>query len=330
MNVPARVLADFSGRNVLVTGGTGLIGRQVVGILCDAGAKVRVVSLDRFTVDPRAEHEVGDLCSFDTCRDITRDMEFVFHLAGLQGTAQTSGSKMASHFVPTLMMNVNVLEAARLNDARKVVYTSSIGAYADREVLRESEARADSQPMSFAGWAKRMGELQIHAYKVQYGLENYSVVRMAQVYGPGDNFDPETGMVIPSLMARIASGETPVVVWGDGSAVRDFLYSRDAAEGIILALHHGTGGGFVNLASGQGTSIRDLVLTLREFLDFEYRFDPGKPAGAPRRVMDISLARERLGFHPATTLREGLERTWDWFRAHRDEHKGRKNYFSEP
>ena len=325
--VDSRILEEFRDRNVLVTGGTGLIGRQVVGILCDAGAKVRVVSLDRFTVDPRAVHEVGDLCSFDYCRKIARDMEFVFHLAGIQGTAQTSGAKVASHFVPTLMMNVNMLEASRLAGARKVVCTSSIGAYADREILRESEARPDSHPMSFAGWAKRMGELQIHAYKVQYGMENYSVVRMAQVYGPGDNFDPETGMVIPSLMTRIAAGENPVVVWGDGSAVRDFLYSRDAAEGIILALHHGTGAGFVNLASGLGTSIRDLVLTLREFLEFEYRFDPGKPAGAPRRVMDISLALERLGFHPATSLREGLEKTWEWFRAHGDEHRAKKNYF---
>lgn len=328
--VDPRILEEFSRRNVLVTGGTGLIGRQVVGILCDAGAKVRVVSLDRFTLDPRAEYAVGDLCSFDTCREMANDMEFVFHLAGIQGTAQTSGSRMASHFVPTLMMNVNVLEASRLAGARKVVYTSSIGAYADNEVLRESEARPDSHPMSFAGWAKRMGELQVHAYKVQYGLENYSVVRLAQVYGPGDNFDAETGMVIPSLMARIADGENPLVVWGDGSAVRDFLYSRDAAEGIILALHHGTGGGFVNLASGQGTSIRDLVLTLRGFLDFDYRFDPGKPAGAPRRVMDISLARERLGFHPTTGLGKGLEKTWDWFRAHADEHRAKKNYFVDP
>ena len=328
--IDPRILEEFHNKNVLVTGGTGLIGRQIVGILCDAGAEVRVVSLDRFTVDPRAVHEVGDLCSFDTCRKIAQDMEFVFHLAGIQGTAQTSGSMMASHFVPTLMMNVNMLEASRRNGARKVVCTSSIGAYADREVLKESEARMDSHPMSVAGWAKRMGELQVHAYKVQYGLENYSVVRMAQVYGPGDTFDAETGMVIPSLMARIAAGENPLAVWGDGSAVRDFLYSRDAAEGIILALHHGTGGGFVNLASGQGTSIRELVLTLREFLEFEYRFDPGKPAGAPRRVMDISLARERLGFSPATGLREGLEITWDWFRAHRDEHRAKKNYFADP
>jgi GDP-L-fucose synthase len=200
------IIRSFAGKNALVTGGTGLIGRQVVDILCQAGAKVRIVSLDRLHISDKAEHLVGDLTNFDLCRQVTKDMDFVFHLAGIKGSAGVSATKLASHFVPTMMFNTNMLEASRLNKVGKLVYTSSIGAYATAAVLTESSEQPgdfSSPPMDFAGWAKRMGELQIHAYKVQYGLENFSIVRPSNVYGPGDNFDPQNAMVVPTLLGRI-------------------------------------------------------------------------------------------------------------------------------
>lgn len=322
------VLEAFRGRNALVTGGTGLIGRQVTRILCDAGAHVRSVSLDRLRVHPDAEFIHGDLTDFAFCRGITRDTEFVFHLAGIKGSIEVTKTKPASFFVPLLMMNTNVLEACRLNAVAKVVYTSSIGAYAGAEVFRESDDSPDRPPMDmFPGWAKRMAEIQIRVYQMQYQLENFAVVRPCNVYGPGDNFDPETAMVIPSLMSRIARKEDPVVIWGDGSAIRDFAYSEDVAEGVILALHYGTKAGFVNLGSGHGITIRELVETLRSFLTFNYHFDTEKPSGFPKRVMDIRLARELIGYDPTTSLRDGLQRTWDWYREHPDEHLSKVNYF---
>ena len=182
---------------------------------------------------------------------------------------------------------------------------------------------------SFPGWAKRMAEMQVQAYNTQYGLNKFSVVRPCNVYGPGDNFDPDNAMVIPSLMHRIRSGEDPLQVWGDGSAIRDFVYSQDVAEGVILALHHGTGSRYVNLASGMGCSIRELVETLRSFIPFNYEFDASKPAGFPKRVMDISLARKMLGYNPTTSLLEGLKKTWAWYVENSDEHLRKMNYFSE-
>jgi len=324
------VLQSFARTNVLVTGGTGMIGRQIVDLLCDAGAQVRSVSLDRLETNPKADYVHGDLTSFDLCRDVTRDVDFVFHVAGIKGSAKVSSTMPASHFVPTLMFNTNVLEACRANKVKKAVYTSSIGAYASAEVFREGEPGdfVDS-PMDLAGWAKRMAELQVHAYRVQYGIDTFSVVRPSNVYGPGDNFDPENAMVVGSLVARIANGEDPVVVWGDGSAVRDLVFSRDVAEGIILALHHGTGGRYVNLGSGTGHSIRELVETLRSFLDFNYVFDTTKPSGFPRRAMDISLARSMVDYNPTTSLADGLKQTWDWYVSHPDESPKRKNYFTE-
>jgi len=327
--IKEEVLRSFCNRNVLVTGGTGLIGRQVVDILCNAQANVKVVSLDKINVDSRAEHILGDLADFGFCREITKDMDFVFHVAGVKGSIQVTKAKPASFFVPLLMMNTNVLEACRLNKIRKVVYTSSIGAYASAEVFKETE-NLDGPPMDmFPGWAKRMAELQIKAYKTQYGLESFSVVRPCNVYGPGDNFDPDNAMVIPTLMYRIYQKQDPVVVWGDGSAIRDFAYSRDVAEGVILALYHGTKSSFVNLGSGQGYSIKELVETLHSFLDFNYEFDTSKPSGFPKRIMDISLAKKLIGYNPTTSLLDGLKETWQWFVNNQNEYLNRKNYFRD-
>ncbi|MFA4828267.1 MAG: NAD-dependent epimerase/dehydratase family protein [Thermodesulfovibrionales bacterium] len=321
------VLRSFTGRSAVVTGGTGLIGRQVVNILCDAGANVRVVSLDRLNIDERAEHIYGDLTSFDFCKDVTEGMDFVFHMAGIKGSVEVTKTKPASFFVPLLMFNTNVLEASRINKVQKIVYTSSIGAYSSAEVFKETE-NLEGQPMDmFPGWAKRMAEMQIKAYKIQYGMENFSVVRPCNVYGPGDNFDPENAMVIPTLMYRIYKKEDPVLIWGDGTAIRDFAYSRDVAEGIILALYYGTKSDFVNLGSGKGVTIKELVETLRSFLDFNYHFDTSKPSGFPKRVMDISLARELIGYDPSTSLLDGLKETWNWFINNQDEYLNKKNYF---
>ena len=323
------VLNAFKGKKALITGGTGLIGREVVRMLADAGAQVKIVSLDQVNVDERAEHILGDLTELSFAKKVTEGMDFVFHMAGIKGSIEVTKSKPASFFVPLLMFNTNVLEACRLNNVAKVVYTSSIGAYSSAEVFKEGENQEGPPMDMFPGWAKRMAELQVEAYKIQYGLKNFAIVRPCNVYGPGDNFDPKNAMVIPSLMYRIHQKEDPVVIWGGGTAIRDFAYSRDVAEGVILALHYGTEGGFVNLGSGTGVTIKELVDTLQQFLKFNYQFDTTKPAGFPRRVMDISLAKKMIHYNPTTSLRQGLEETWGWFIKHQDEYLKKKNYFAE-
>jgi len=321
-----KTYSDFHGKKTLVTGGTGLIGREVSRLLLDLGASVKVVSLDQVELDPRLGLVFGDLTNLDFCIEQTKGIDYVFHLAGVKGSIEVTKAKPANFFVPLLMFNTNVLEAARRNNVEKLVYTSSIGAYSSAEVFIETENREGAPQDMFPGWAKRMAELQIQAYKQQYGLD-WSVVRPCNVYGPGDNFDPNNAMVIPSLMMRIANGEKPLKVWGDGSAIRDFAYSADVAIGTIQALHFGTRGDFVNLGSGKGYSIKELVETLREFIDFEYEFDTSKPAGFAKRVMDISRARDWIEYDPKTTLREGLESTWNWFLSNKDEYLQKQNYF---
>ncbi len=324
------ILEPLRNATVVVTGGTGMIGREVVRLLVEAGSKVISVSLDRIQLDDGAEHVQGDLTDFALCRDLCKGAAYVCHVAGIKGSVEVTKSKPASFFVPLLMMNTNLLEAARLAKVKGCVYTSSIGAYSSAETFREDDHDDAQPPMDmFPGWAKRMAEMQLRAYAQQYGLDNFAVVRPCNVYGPGDNFDPRNAMVVPSLMYRVANGENPVRIWGDGSAVRDFAFSTDCAEGVILALLRGTRGSFVNLGSGIGVTVRELVETLHGVVEFDYEFDTTKPSGFPRRVMDITRARDWIGYNPTTSLRQGLEITWNWFMKNRDEFHQRHNYFTE-
>ena len=319
----------FKDKNILVTGGTGLIGKFVVTKLCDFNANVMVVSLDDLLADKRAKHTKGDLTNFEFCKKITQNIDYAFHLSGIKGSVKVTIEKPASFFVPLLMMNTNFLEACRLNNVNRLVYTSSIGAYSSREVFIENEEDINRPPMDmFPGWAKRMAEMQIKAYKKQYNLNNFFVVRPCNVYGPGDNFNPENAMVIPTLMNRIFNKEDPVIIWGDGSAVRDFAYASDIADGIILAIVKGTGNfDFLNLGSGNGYTIKELVETLSEVVNFNYRFDKTKDSGFPKRIMDINNAKKILGYSPKISLKEGLKETWSWYINNSKQNKKRHNYF---
>lgn len=327
--IDKKILKNFKNKKSLVTGGTGLIGRQVVSLLIEAGAQVTIVSLDKINLPLKAKFIYGDLTNFEFCKKITKNIDFTFHIAGIKGSIEVTKTKPASFFIPMLMMNTNILEASRINGVKKVVYTSSIGAYPPAEIFKE-EGGYNGEPMdSFPGWAKRMAEKQIQAYQIQYGLDNFAVVRPCNVYGPGDNFDPNNAMVIPTLMYRIYKKENPVTVWGDGSAIRDFAYSKDVAEGIILALYYGTKGKFVNLGSGKGYSVKELVDTLHQFLSFKHEFDISKPSGFPKRVMDITSAKKMIHFNPTTPLIEGLKETWKWYINNQSEYLNKKNYFIE-
>jgi GDP-L-fucose synthase len=324
------ILKTFAGKRCLVTGGTGLIGRQVVEILSNAGAFVDVVSLDHIDLNlSNVEVYTADLRSREECFDLASSCDFCFHLAGIKGGVDITAKSPATVFVPYLEFNTLVLEACKDKKVEKVVYTSTIGAYPSKEEFVEGEI-IDGLPMDrAAGWAKRMAELQIQFYKEQYGLHNFIAVRPANVFGPYDNFDPENAMVIPSLMRRIYSGENPLKIWGDGLAIRDFAYSKDVAEGIILALYYQPDVPYLNLGSGVGITIRELAKTLREVVPFSYEFDVTKPSGFPKRVMNINKARELIGYNPTTSLKEGLQETWKWFLDHPMEYLDRKNYFTE-
>lgn len=328
ISLPDDVQEALIGKKAIVTGGTGMIGREVVRLLVEAGCGVTSISLDDLQLHPKAKYVKGDLSSLEFCLDISTGVDYVFHVAGIKGSVVVTKEKPASFFVPLLMMNTNMLEAARRNNVTKTLYTSSIGAYPSAEVFIESDDDFSKPPMDmFPGWAKRMAEMQIDAYRIQYGLDNFAIVRPSNVYGPGDNFDEQNAMVIPTLMARIHRGDNPVMIWGDGSAERDFIYSTDCAAGIILACIRGTNSKPINLGCGYGITIKELVENMKRVTPFNAFFDASKPSGFPRRIMDIVHANKTVGFSPQISLETGLSQTWKWFQSNQKEYLKKQNYF---
>lgn len=319
----------FKDKKVLVTGGTGLVGRKLLQELVTITKELHSVSLDDLQPVKGVFYHKEDLRNSETCLQVTKGMDVIFHICGIKGNPDVTSKKVSTVFVPYLQFNTNVLEACRLNKVGRVVYTSTIGAYASKEVFKE-EGIFDGQPMdSWAGWAKRMAEAQIKSYKIQYGLKNFIAIRPSNIYGPGDNFDPNNAMVIPSLMMKIARGDNPVEIWGNGTAIRDFVFSGDVAKGLINAAYYMPDVDYLNLGSGVGITINVLIKTLQRLKYFNTFFDMSKPNGFPKRVMDILLARKLISYDPLTPLYEGLKETWEWFLMNREEYTKRKNYFNE-
>ena len=322
----------YANKNVLVTGGTGLIGRPLVELLLQAGANVWIASLDDASRCPEGANFVrGNLMHWDFCQKIVKDMDYVFHLAGVKGSPAMTSKKPASFFVPLISLNTNMMEAARQAGVERYLYTSTIGVYSPAEVFYEDDVwnTFPSENDKFAGWAKRMGELQAEAYKIEYGWDNVAIVRPANVYGPYDNFDPNTAMVIPSLIRRALDGENPLAVWGDGSPIRDFIHARDVARGMLLALENITGQP-INLGSGVGVTIREIVEIIVSNMEIkpEVVWDISKPSGDKKRVMDISRAKT-IGFQPIISIEEGIKEVMDWYRENRDIVDKRYNVFTE-
>ena len=316
----------FKSKRILITGGTGLIGRQLLDILSEYDAKLISVSLDNLKFNDNVEYINADLTNFETCKNITKNIDYVFHLAGIKGSASITLKKPSSFFVPLIMMNTNLLEACRLNNVKRILYTSSIGAYSPSEIFIEGNDYDD--PMDhYPGWAKRMAEKQIQSYKIEFGLKNFSVIRPSNVYGPGDNFDEKNAMVIPSLIKKIyTSKNKKITVFGDGTAIRDFIYSKDVAMGCLQTLYYQPNLNYVNIGSGKEITIRELVETLNSFIDFDYNFDTEETSGYSKRVMDINLAKNNINFEPRTSLHDGLKTTWEWYLKNQDEYLKRKNY----
>lgn len=321
----------YDGRKVLVTGGTGMIGRPLVDALIGEGAQVRVASLDDPSRAPEGvEFRRVDLREFSECLKVAEGCDCVFQLAGVKGSPAMTAKRPASFFVPTITFNTNMMEAARRQGVERYLFTSSIGVYAPASVFHEDDVwkTSPSENDRFAGWAKRMGELQAEAYRIEYGWDKISIVRPANVYGPYDNFDPDNAMVIPSLIHRALSGENPMVVWGDGSAIRDFIHAKDVARGIMRVVERGYNQP-VNLGSGTGVSIRRIAeIVQKNIPGLEIRWDTTKPTGDAKRLMDVTRA-ESIGVRAEVDISVGITETIAWYKENRAIANKRYNPFTE-
>jgi GDP-L-fucose synthase len=302
----------FENKNVLVTGGSGMIGRELVSLLQARGARVRVADIK----DPDGMNDIefvrADLRDFSDCKKIVKGMNYVFNLVGIKCSPKVCLERPADIMGPMMQFNTNMLEAAMKEGVDWYLYTSTVGVYQPAEVLVEDDVW-QTQPSKndwFGGWAKRMGELQCQAYERQYGEGRCSIVRPANVYGAHDNFDLESAMVVPSLIRKAFSGNK-LSVWGDGSAIRDFIHARDVAEGMIFAVENKITQP-MNLGSGEGVTIKKVTEIVAEIAGVEVEWDTTKPSGDARRVFDMTRANS-FGFFPKISIEDGIRETVSWY-----------------
>ena len=308
-------MPDLAARRVLVTGGNGFLGRQVVKRLEAAGALVTAPRRDEFDLRTR-EGVDGALAAARP--------DLVVHLAAVVGGIGANRENPGRFFYDNAIMGIQLMEAARLANVAKYVQVGTVCSYPKftpvpfrEEDIWNGYPEETNAPY---GLAKKMLLVQAQAYRQQYGFNAIYLIPV-NLYGPGDNFDPGSSHVIPALIKKCVdaaeAGAKWIDVWGTGSASREFLFVDDAANGIVLAAERYDEGEPVNLGIGSEIQIRELVGLIARLTGFtgEIRWDPSKPDGQPRRAIDTRRARESFGFSAGTPFEEGLRRTIDWYRS---------------
>jgi GDP-L-fucose synthase len=310
----------FKNKNVLVAGGSGLIGRQLVLLLQELGAKVTVADLKTFDISNVKFLNIN-LMNYENCLESCHGIDYVFNLLCAKGSPKVMKEKPASHFDPMLLFNTNLMRAARECGVEKYLYASTLGVYAPSKVSHEDDVwkTHPSKNDRFAGWAKRMGELQAEAYQIEYGWDDISIVRPANTYGPYDDFESDGAMVVPSLIKKALSGVSPLVVWGDGTNIRDFIHSTDVARGMIVTMQSSPGPFYpINIGSGTGHSIKELVEVILSNIDDppDVLWDETKITGDKMRVLDTERAKS-MGFVPSISLEDGIRDLVKWYKEHK-------------
>ena len=302
----------FRKKRVLVAG-TGLVGMPLIRQLLEQGAIVLAVSLDKNPNIPNTEFAQADLTDYQNCLRVCEGVDYVFNLLGIKGPPGMAQKYPVNSFEPMLLFSALLLKAAWANQVGGYLYTSSVGVYKPEEVLREDDVWK-TQPSKhdwFPGQAKRIGEVHVEAYRRQYGW-NTAIVRPSNIYGPYDNFNPESAMFMAYIIRQFAENQNPIVISGDGNQARDFIHSEDAARGIILAAEKSACP--VNLCSGRETTVKEVVDILRRNTKHKGTiiYDTSRPSGDTRRVMDVTKLRS-LGFEPKINLEEGIMTTFEWY-----------------
>jgi GDP-L-fucose synthase len=304
-------------KKILITGGAGFFGSQVVRQLLKNGA------LKENILIPRSKET--DLRQWENCVRLVKDRDIVIHLAAKVGGIGYNQAYPADLFYDNAIMGIQLMEAARQENVGKCVVAGTICAYPKftpvpfkEDNLWEGYPEETNAPY---GLAKKMLLVQSQAYRAQYGFNSIYLLPV-NLYGPGDNFNPESSHVIPALIKKFTeakkNGNPFVEIWGTGAASREFLYVDDAARGLLLAAEWYNKPDPVNLGSGMEITIRDLVVIINELTGYhgEIRWDRTKPDGQPRRCLDVSRAKREFGFAATTPFREGLKKTIEWYMQH--------------
>lgn len=305
---------DWKNKKILVTGGTGFLGSHVVESLKNKGA-TNIISPSSKEYDLRIK---------ENCDLITKDVDYVFHIAAHVGGIGLNKEKPGELFYDNLVMGTHLMEESRKNGVKKFI---SLGTICSYPKLISQPIKEDALWLGYPeeitapyGLAKKMQLVQSTAYKEQYNFNSITVF-VTNLFGPGDNFEEGTSHVVPSLIKKISeakqNNEKFISVWGDGTPTRDFLFVDDAASGLIMAAEKYDKTDPINLGTGIEVSIKDLVNLIMKVMNvnLEIKWDKSMPNGQPRRCVSTEKAFREIGFIPQTTLENGLKKTVEWYKS---------------
>jgi GDP-L-fucose synthase len=308
-------MPSLADKRILVTGGAGFLGQQVVQQLIKAGANPEKLTIPR--------SQTADLRTMTACEQVVQNQDIIIHLAAHVGGIGLNREKPAELFYDNLMMGTQLIHAAYQAGVSKFVCVGTICAYPKftpvpfhEDDLWNGYPEETNAPY---GVAKKALLVQLQSYRQQYGFNGIYLLPV-NLYGPADNFNPNSSHVIPALIRKIheaqVQGMPEIMVWGDGSPTREFIYSEDAARGIVMGTVSYDGAEPVNLGTGEEISIKELVTLLCELMDYKGNvvWQPDQPNGQPRRCLDVNRAQAEFGFKAQVGFRQGLQQTIDWYR----------------
>lgn len=313
----------FKNTNVLVAGGAGFVGVNLIKRLLDLGANVSATLYrsDPVLDDARIRYIRGDLRIPEDCVTAVAGIDYVFMCAANTSGAAVMAKTPLAHLTPNVLMNISMLDAAYQAGVKKFLFISSNTVYplTDFAVKEDDVTNEFYEKYFIVAWMKRFTEIvcEMYATKIAKPMK-VCVVRPANIYGEFDDFEWETSHVIPALIRKIVERHKPLEVWGDGNDLKEFIYVQDFIDGMLLAMEKIEGSDPINIATGYPCTVKDVLnvlLKVDNFSDANIVFDASKPTMIPKRLIDISKAKHLLGFDPKVSLEEGLKKTVTWYRS---------------
>ena len=322
-------MSFWRNKKVVVTGGRGFIGSHLVDRLLNEGATVRIVDLGSRShprrIAPkfqgRVEYHKADLRDPQSCNNVCRAGDIVMHLAAKIRGVGYNVEHHGEMFFSNALINLHMLEAARLAGVDRFLSVSSVGVYPkDCAVPTPEEDGFAGEPEASGygyGWAKRLAEVQSRCYAQEYGMK-IAIVRPYNVYGPRMQFDPEIAPVISAQIMNVLAAQDVLTIWGDGEQTRSFTYVSDEVDGMMLAVEKHPFADPLNIGTSEEIKIKDLIemIVLISGKRLRIKYDVTKPSGAARRCPDISKPMRLIGYRPKVRLAEGLRETINWYKSY--------------
>ena len=314
----------FHNSNVLVTGGTGFVGVNLIRRLLGMGANVTATLHRRDAVihGDRIHYIRADLRQQENCQAAVRGADYVFMCAAHTSGAAVIENTPLVHLTPNILMNISMLDAAYQAGVKKFLFISSNVVYplTDFPVAEDDVTNLFFEKYHISAWMKRFTEIvcEMYATRIKNPMK-VCVVRPANMYGEFDDFEWETSHVIPTLVRKVVERHDPIEVWGDGNDLKEFIYIQDFVDGMLLAMEKLDGFVPINIAAGQPVTVKEVLqwlLKIDGYADAKISFNTAKPSMIPKRLIDISKAQKMLGFRASTSLDEGLRRTVRWYREY--------------